>query len=397
MNQRVGSWHHVKAVAAFEFLRVFKVKDVFITLVMFICGALFFVWLEDGTTPVKAPITVHGDAIELENADYLPFRFHTAPPTDEEELRARCEAGETGTLVLVRSIDDVEVVFRDEKPSWYPHLMAMIANARQVAEMKAKGISTERFAKAKEATARATVLNQGDADRKTMLKNLAFYCVGAMMLGIFIGNVHLFTSITAEKQNRVTESIMSAIPAQSWIDGKLLGLSGIAAYGLLVIFACWLIANEVYGLFLDKVEIPFAIVDPIVFLQFLVLATLGFLLWFAFFGAVASTIDDPNTSSRSVFMFLPGAGMALAWPGIDSPHAGWFQFVSIFPLTSSATMPIRLILGDVAWWEFPVALVLLVATIHLFRRLAGKIFATGMLTHGSDLTWGQVLKTFKDA
>jgi ABC-2 type transport system permease protein len=38
----------------------------------------------------------------------------------------------------------------------------------------------------------------------------------------------------------------------------------------------------------------------------------------------------------------------------------------------------------VAWWEVPLALVLLVAAIWIFRRAAGKIFAVGMLMYGKE-------------
>ena len=53
-------------------------------------------------------------------------------------------------------------------------------------------------------------------------------------------------------------------------------------------------------------------------------------------------------------------------------------------MTSSAVLPLRLLLAEVAVWEVPVALVLLVATIWLCRRAAGKIFAVGMLMYGKE-------------
>src|SRR5690625_5507453 len=36
-----------------------------------------------------------------------------------------------------------------------------------------------------------------------------------------------YTTITREKQMRITEQVVSAIHPQTWIDGKILGISGI--------------------------------------------------------------------------------------------------------------------------------------------------------------------------
>ena len=45
-----------------------------------------------------------------------------------------------------------------------------------------------------------------------------------MLMTVFTGMSYIFVSITGEKQIRVTEQVVSAIPAQAWIDGKILGL-----------------------------------------------------------------------------------------------------------------------------------------------------------------------------
>lgn len=393
----MSRWRTTVAVAGFEFRRVFKPKDFIITLVLFCCGGLFFAWVSSGDD-TKAPITVLGDALTLEDADHLPFNFLVSKGSTEEQLRERVRAGESGSILIVRSVDDVEFIAHDEVPRWYPELLAVVATARKVAKMRASGVPEEQLAKVLAAGEVTLSLESPvEAAIKEQEQLLAALCVFAMMLGIFMGNVHLFTGITGEKQNRVTESVMSAIPAQTWIDGKLIGLSLVALYGLVTLGICWFCANELYGIFLAKVELPIEVIDIPLLAGFLVLTGLGFLLWFAFFGAIASTIDDPNTSSRSVFMFLPPLGLAVAFTGIENPDTGLFRFCSIFPLTSSAAMPVRMATGSPAWWEHLLAIALLVATIWLFRRIAGKVFAMGMLTHGSEPSWQQMWRAFRDA
>lgn len=51
---------------------------------------------------------------------------------------------------------------------------------------------------------------------------------------------------------------------------------------------------------------------------------------------------------------------------------------------------IRLAITSTAWWEFPVAVLLLVVTIGVFRRIAGKVFAVGVQPYGKEPSWGEM-------
>jgi ABC-2 type transport system permease protein len=73
------------------------------------------------------------------------------------------------------------------------------------------------------------------------------------------------------------------------------------------------------------------------------------------------------------------------------------QVLGIFPLTSSAVMPMRLAVTTVAWWEVLLALTLLVATTWLFRRLAGKVFGAGMLMYGKEPTLRETLRWMRQS
>ena len=221
----MSRWSTVLTVAWFEFLRVFRFKDLVVSLLVFCSGGLFFAWLASSGDPVAVPVTVMGDALELEDADHLPFAFLDSVGSSEQELRARVASGESGPVLLVRDIDDVEVVFADQPPAWLPQLQAVVRSAQRVARLKASGLSGDALdAVLQQGGVAVTVHDAEAAERKAKQQWLAFLCIGVMMLGIFMGNAHLFTGITGEKQSRVTESVMSAISPQTWIDGKLLGL-----------------------------------------------------------------------------------------------------------------------------------------------------------------------------
>jgi ABC-2 type transport system permease protein len=214
--------------------------------------------------------------------------------------------------------------------------------------------------------------------------------VGLMLLGVLLGNSYLFIGITGEKQQRVTEQVIAAIPPQVWIDGKILGLSAVAFVSVVNLCVGGLLGNLILRAFGRGFSLPVTVVDPILLGQLAILALLGFFLWFAFFGAIAATIDDPNTSARSAFVLLPFLPLSFAFAAYRNPDSLLMTTLGWIPLTSPTLLPVRLVLTEVSPWTVLLATALLIATIGIFRRAAGKIFALGVLMHGKEPSWREM-------
>jgi ABC-2 type transport system permease protein len=122
----------------------------------------------------------------------------------------------------------------------------------------------------------------------------------------------------------------------------------------------------------------------------LVVTVLGVVMWFSFMAAVAATIDDPNSSPRSSLLLIPVLPMGLAFSLLSRPDTWVAQVLAIFPLTSMAVLPVRMLMTSVPWWEPVLAVVLLAGASWTFRLAAGKIFALGILLHGKEPTWGEI-------
>lgn len=212
----------------------------------------------------------------------------------------------------------------------------------------------------------------------------ALLLVGLMMMGLVVGFSYVFVAITGEKTQRTTESLLSALTPQEWIDGKILGLTGVVLVNLASTVAGFLLWTVVGRLFFDQ-DMGISLgLDPGLFLVSLALAALGFAFWFTFFAMIAATIDDPNTSARSSFMFLPLLPMSLVFGGLDAADAVWMQVLAVIPGVSQVAMPVRMMRGEPYWWEIALALVLLFLTAAWFRRAAGKVFGTSMLMTGKE-------------
>jgi ABC-2 type transport system permease protein len=130
---------------------------------------------------------------------------------------------------------------------------------------------------------------------------------------------------------------------------------------------------------------------------FLLLAVLGIFFWNCVFAAIAVTINDPNSSTRSSLMFLPVMFVGMGFPGLQRPDAPVMRALAVMPGTSPTVMTARLVLSDVAGWEGVTAVLLLVLTILVLRRIAGKVFAAGILMTGKELSWAEAWRALRRA
>ena len=61
------------------------------------------------------------------------------------------------------------------------------------------------------------------------------------------------------------------------------------------------------------------------------------------------------------------------------------HLLTVFPLTAPLVLPARSALVGVPLWEHALALVLVLASIYALVRLAGRVYAQGLLHAGSRL------------
>ncbi|MFY0664851.1 MAG: ABC transporter permease [Natronospirillum sp.] len=207
-----------------------------------------------------------------------------------------------------------------------------------------------------------------------------------LVIGYFTGFGYLFSAITKEKQQRVTEQLLTLVTPQQWMDGKILGITLHCVKTMVVTGLYFLLIFQGVVWFLSGSLMPISLS----WLGMLALPyiLLGLLLVNALMAGFAAIIDDPNHSAKTYLMFIPAAPIAFAFAlaeRLDGVLAFWLSMV---PLTSFAVMPMRLVQGGVAAWEVAVSLIVLVAMVWLVRKGAQRIFALGIQTYGQEPSWG---------
>jgi ABC-2 type transport system permease protein len=112
---------------------------------------------------------------------------------------------------------------------------------------------------------------------------------------------------------------------------------------------------------------------------------LGFLLYAVMFGAAGSLVgrvEDAQSAALPMTMFSV-IGFFAGFAVLNDPD-GVVAVVSTFvPFTAPFTIPIRVSLQAISLWEYGLAVVIIVVTIYLAVRVAGRIYAGGILKSGS--------------
>ena len=388
-------------VAWWEFRRFCKLKDQLLTLAFFLVGALVYVGVMtliawDRGAGSAQIVILNPDRLELEFPPESSILIAPLEGRSEVVLHEAVRKGELDGLLILKDTEEAELVVARER-FWQEELKTVLDAASQKARLRRAKLSAGEL-EALLAKFRLDIVFP-DEDRTRAgpgEKLFAGIFVGLMLTGVFLGNSYLFVGITSEKQQRVTEQVIATISPQVWIDGKILGLSGVALASVINLCLGGLLGNLLLQAFGRGFDLPVIFVDTILLAQLATLAFLGFFLWFAFFAAIAATIDDPNTSARTTFILLPFLPLGFAFAAYKNPDSLLMTTLGWFPLTSPTLLPTRLVLTEVHAGTFWVAILLLLVAIWIFRRAAGKIFALGVLMHGKEPSWREMWRWIRE-
>lgn len=387
----MSEWPSRLQVARWEFQRFVKLKSLVVSFVlMLMMGALGYgvaAWAKRANASPVSVAVIGGEALGLDRPDSAgSVKLFPTPYSQLDSLREAVTRRDLGGILVVTGIDSARLIVR-RSPPWKNALEAHLAAARQRRQLGDAGLSADRLASMLAPVRLTTEFHSGKDGRAARIA--AMIAVGIVLYGVFTAMAYLLVSVTAEKQLRVTEQIISAISPQTWIDGKILGISAVALVNVVIFIGgglVWVLGRSI------ATGAPFSIgsAEPIAIVWIVLFAMLGFMFWLAVFGAIAATIDDPNTSTRGPLMFVPAMFAIAGFLVASNPDSTFARIVGLIPLTSPSVMPARVALTDVAMWEIGLSAALLVAGALLARRAAGKVFSIAMLMYGKEASWSEI-------
>lgn len=193
-----------------------------------------------------------------------------------------------------------------------------------------------------------------------------------MMSAISFGST-IAQNTVQEKQSRVVEILLSTVPARALLAGKILGNSALALGQTAALAAVSIIGLVATG----QDELLSVLGAPVAW--FIVFFILGFVLLasvFASSASLVSRIEDTGPVLTPVMMLtmLPYFGIVFF---NDNPVV--LKILSYVPFSAPVAMPVRLFLGEAAWWEPLVALLLLAAATVAMIMVGARIYQRSLL------------------
>ncbi|HLU32295.1 MAG TPA: ABC transporter permease, partial [Acidimicrobiia bacterium] len=197
------------------------------------------------------------------------------------------------------------------------------------------------------------------------------------------------SGVTEEKTNRVVEVLLSTLRPWQIFAGKLAGI-GLLGLGQLVI----LLTVAMIGLRITNAfDVPSLPLDSVVALVGWFI--LGFVLYATLFGAAGALVSrmEDAQSAAAPLSILAVVGYFLSFQALNEPE-GMVAVVGTFiPFTAPYVAPIRLALRAIAPWEMILAIVITVGSIVVMVRLAGRVYAGGLLRFGSRVKWREAFRS----
>lgn len=203
-------------------------------------------------------------------------------------------------------------------------------------------------------------------------------------LAVFISSSFLLESVSAEKENRMIETMLSIVDKKSLMFGKMIGLIGVVllqlfiwlGFGLLV----YILGQNYFSLDLpiDLSNIDYSLLPLNIFL------TMSGFIFFASImigvGAIGTGAQDSKNLS-SIFILLAIFPIYLMQIIVMDPSGLLANIFSYFPFTSHMIFLVRNSLGVLSSGELLLGVVVTTAYVGIAFWLALKMFEFGCLMY----------------
>lgn len=241
-------------------------------------------------------------------------------------------------------------------------------------------------------TGSTTVLlnEQGGSEPPFKLERL-FVALGffiALFTSVGMSGTYLLQGLADEKENRVMEMVLTSVPAEELMWGKLLGL-GAAGMLQLVIWG----SMGITGMLIFAAQV---LLDPRAVMVCVPLFVLGYLLMGSLMlgtGSIGSNLREVTQWSMawSMLSMLP---LFLMNPILADPHGAIARGLTFFPVTTAPTLMLRYALDadGVALWEMLLGYGILIVSTYLALKAAAKIYKVGLLLYGKRPTPRQIFR-----
>lgn len=226
------------------------------------------------------------------------------------------------------------------------------------------------------------------------------FAIGFLLyMTIIIYGQTIMSSVIEEKTSRVAEVVMSSVPTDTLLAGKVLGVGAVGLTQQILWVATTYILLKLREPIMQRLGAPtmsFGLPEismgaAILFLLFFVL---GFIFYSALYAAVGSAVNSEQEARQAatpLMIMIVFAGVFIQ-PVLLNPTGTIARVLSLVPVTSPIIMPIRMAVTGVPALEMTASIVLLIVGCLAALWLASRIYRVGLLMYGKRPTMREMAR-----
>lgn len=378
-------------VAKWEFMRNFKWKQELIgyAAMLAIYLVIFAVQVWDQTSQqARIEIGIVGGELSAPMGDKFTLS-EISVELSQSQLFEILDKNELDAIL--KQEENTFTLYASQQSKWHGELEQDLSDFYQLELLNSLSISQSQLDNLLDPID-FTFISKAKADSGADTQILGLMAAILSAIAVFTSFGLCLSSVTQEKQQRVTEQLLTCLSHQQWVDGKTLGL---CLSSLKSVFTTALFSLVIFLVIAAITQEPnmLAGITPMLLIQVLLFCTLGIVLWNYVFVGFSATIDDINHSGKTGVMFLPMVPVILVFFVLGEPNGQVATILSMFPLTSVSFMPMRLASMDVPTWQVIVSLASLGLGILVVRLYAFRIFRANITLFGKEPGWGEIWRS----
>ncbi len=264
--------------------------------------------------------------------------------------------------------------------------------------MKQSGMSLDDVKKASDITVEGVPEVLGNDQSQNYF--YTYIMIFALYMIILLYGQMVATNVASEKSSRAMEVLITSARPVALMFGKILAACLAGMSQLILVFGTAVICYNVNSEYFEDNPIISSIFNiPTEMIFFMLLFfLLGFLLYAMMFGAIgsmATKVEDINTLQTPVTMIFVIAFMIVVFGMNGDVNSPIMVVASYIPFTSPMAMFTRVVMGDIAWFEIVISVVILIVSTIGIGILSARIYRAGVLHYGKAPKFTEMLSKAK--
>jgi ABC-2 type transport system permease protein len=226
------------------------------------------------------------------------------------------------------------------------------------------------------------------------------FAIGFLLyLSIVIYGQTIMSGVLEEKTTRVAEVVMSSVPTDTLLAGKVLGVGAVGLTQQIIWIGTTYVLLKLRAPIMAKLGAPtmnFSLPDITLSagLLYLLFFLLGFIFYSSLYAAVGSSVNSESEARQAaspLMIVIVSTGVFIQ-PVLLNPTGTMARVLSLVPISSPIIMPIRMAVTGVPPLEMAASLAFLVIGCVAALWLASRIYRVGLLMYGKRPTMKEMLR-----